>query len=181
MNGNNNTTTVPSPSDELGNSLASFPISPTIVDDDFVAAVTQTRPAVYAASSSSEERVRPASEESSESMSTGPDLDPASTMMPPPQARSSITNRSPASAIVPPFNYLPAGRAREDNSGGKSDAIETIKNAQIKRNSSYVSSMGRSKQETTTMANLAPVNTTTDGDMVAESYGHTSSSVVTLV
>ena len=87
--------------------------------------------------------------ESSESMSTGPDG---------PDVRPQ--GRSPASAIVAPFNYKPNGQS----------SVEQLKNAQLKRNSSYVSSMGRkqaSKEEIDASERKVFVNT--------------SSSVVTLV
>lgn len=88
--------------------------------------------------------------ETSESMSTGPDG---------PEARQ---GRSPASAVVAPFNYRP--------SNGQSSSIEQLRSAQLKRNSSYVSSMGRkqaSKEEIDASERKGFVNT--------------SSSVVTLV
>jgi len=138
MNGN----TPVSPEDELGNSLASSDIvSPT----DGQSAVISPEPAPFHNAS-----------ESSESMSTGPDH-PADV-----GRMSATVNRSPASAIVPPFTYMPNGQA----------VVDQLKNAQLKRNSSYVSSMGRKPEaESSSEENMA----------VKGSYSNTSSSVVTLV
>ena len=94
---------------------------------------------------------------------------------------ASSSRGSLAAAVVAPFNYTPS------SNGTTTLGIERIKSAaQIKRNSSYVSSMGRKREE----GDVSPVDE--DGierrgrkptsPMTLGAYtGNTSSSVVTLV
>ena len=138
VNGN---TPVSPESDDLANSLASDLISPGDDETSTLAVDPAPKPELRCRS------------ESSESMSTGPDHDGAEKKPP--------INRSPASAVVQPFNYTPSSAAA---------AMERIKNAQVKRNSSYVSSMGRRQEESSA-----------DPSGGKKGYGNTSSSVVTLV
>jgi len=93
--------------------------------------------------------------ESVDSMSTGPDE-----VKPPMQPSRNPTfrspNRSPASAIVAPFNYIPSSSA-----------------VQLKRNTSYVSSIGRKRED-------IPSSEDSDGEKKLFA-SQTSSTMVTLV
>jgi len=92
--------------------------------------------------------------ESGDSMSTGPDEVKLPTRNQTSTFRS--PNRSPASAIVAPFNYTPSSAA-----------------VHLKRNTSYVSSIGRKRED-------APSGEDSDGEK--KLFGsQTSSTMVTLV
>lgn len=92
-------------------------------------------------------------ESSADSMSTGPD-ETASTRPP----LQHLSNRSPASAIVAPFNYKPHPAAA----------------AAVKRNTSYVSSIGRRREE-------EPSSSDDDKKKAYSAGQQTSSAMVTLV
>lgn len=84
---------------------------------------------------------------SADSMSTGPD-DPRPPLL-------ALSNRSPASAIVAPFNYKP------------------VPSSAVKRNTSYVSSIGRKREE-------EPSSSDEEKKTVLQNQ-QTSSAMVTLV
>jgi hypothetical protein len=111
---------------------------------------------------------------------------------------ASSSRGSLAAAVVAPFNYTPSS-----SSTGTAHDVERIKSAaQIKRNSSYVSSMGRKREEggdvspseemdphqqqhhhhTMEEGRRARKTMTSSGQLTLGAYtGNTSSSVVTLV
>lgn len=93
--------------------------------------------------------------ESGDSMSTGPD-EVKLPMQPPRTQTFRSPNRSPASAIVAPFNYTPSTVA-----------------VQLKRNTSYVSSIGRKRED-------IPSGEDSDGEKKMLG-SQTSSTMVTLV
>jgi hypothetical protein len=93
--------------------------------------------------------------ESGDSMSTGPD-EVKLPMQPPRTQTFRSPNRSPASAIVAPFNYTPTTAA-----------------VQLKRNTSYVSSIGRKREDN-------PSGEDSDGEKKLLG-SQTSSTMVTLV
>ena len=149
VNGNS----TPVSPDELGNSLGSDPGlgSPSLDDVDDLTLVGGGGGGVSS----------PVEESSGgESMSTGPD-----------SATSTQDHRraSPA-AVVAPFNYRPQG-------GAVGAMTEHVRNAHLKRNSSYVSSMGRKQDSKEEMVNEEAVAATEQRKI----YVNTSSSVVTLV
>ncbi len=71
----------------------------------------------------------------------------------PTAAQQSSNNKPPASAIVPPFNYSPPVRSNHINEEHEeqdvlsSSSSSKPRSAQVKRNDSYVSSMGRKSKD----------------------------------
>jgi len=131
-----------SPTDDLGNSISVLsPNESELMTPDDTNRPTSVSPNL----------------ESGDSMSTGPDEVRIPSQ---PRTHNSSTfrspNRSPASAIVAPFNYIPSSSA-----------------TQLKRNTSYVSSIGRKNE------NVPPIDDSEGEKKLFSSQ--TSSTMVTLV